>query len=86
MYTIHVVEEDPGKDSKITITAKIGTKLNIGKETVTLGAEAAFSKEFYFSKPDDCGSRDLNYYDPADITLYFEGLNSKDNCHITFSE
>jgi hypothetical protein len=81
-YTFHAIEEDPGKDIKISIAANIGVKKTVG--VMTVGAEAGISKEFYFSQPEDIGTADLSFYDPINTTLFFH--KGKYWCYLTLGE
>jgi hypothetical protein len=82
-YTLHAVEEDPGSDFEITITAKIGVKKSI-EGVIDVSADAAISKKFKFSSPEDCGTSDLFFYDPSEQTIRFE--KGKFWCEITIGE
>jgi hypothetical protein len=83
IYTFYLVEEDPGKDTNISIKANIGIKKKIA-DGVDIGFEAGISREFKFSSPEDIGWTELNYYDPINTVLKFK--NSIYWCDITLGQ
>ena len=83
IYTFHVVEEDPGNDKTINISAKLAYKKELA-EGLTLDAEATYAKGFRFSHPENIGPADLHYYDPINTILKFS--NDGYWCDITFGQ
>ena len=78
LISIHMVEQDPGTQIEVSLNAKKGSKRKSG----IISEIVAQIKHVILDEDDNCGSRDLYYYDNPEQVLQFpsEGVS------ITISE